>query len=121
MNRDLRLDVDPFGPSPGPRPPARRDDGREPSFPGCRHRQHAMRSGTRARRLAGAWAEPTRAPVDSSADDPRFHPIGEVADVTAVAELGGQDQDLAADQVDVDGFRDIAVRQGSRLESLLVV
>src|SRR5205085_87778 len=37
------------------------------------------------------------------------------------AELGGQNQDLAAGQVDVDGFRDVTVRQGSRLGPLLVV
>ena len=50
------------------------------------------------------------------ADDPRLGPVGKVADIAALAELGDENKDLTAGQVDVQRLGRIAVRHGWRLE-----
>lgn len=39
-----------------------------------------------------------------SSDNPCLHPVGEVADVASIAEIGVQDQVLSAADIDIDGL-----------------
>ena len=67
----------------------------------CPHPDPASQ-GRRQELLPDPISRPNDPP--GSANDPRLHPVGEVADIAAIAEFGVQDQDLAAGQVDVDGL-----------------
>src|SRR5689334_8364572 len=67
---------------------------------------------------SGGSARPARG---SLADDPGLGPIGEIADIAAVAEFGHENQDLTAREVDVQGLGRVAFGQGRRLESLLTI